>query len=418
MSNAKSISKRAADPHSDPRQLCRDAALRLLGYCRQNHWAGDDPYDALSSPLFQLIPALNTKLPRLLFTQALKRSPVNLRRLLRIPHLQNPKALALFLSSLLRLTEEECPDREELIEYMIRRLLELRSPGEAYWCWGYSFHWQTRTLLVPRYAANLVCTYFVANSLLQAYEQRHDARCLSMAVNAAEYMLNELYWTDGPVVSFSYPRPSARSQVYNANLLAAALFFRVANLAGESKFLEPALKAARYSVRQQQPDGSWFYGVQRSQHWVDNFHTGYNLGALRSIARDSGISDFDLNIRRGLAFYLRHFVREDGAPRYFHDRTYPIDTHCAAQALITLAEFKDVDPGNMALAESVLRWTIRHMWDERGFFYYRVLRTCTIRTAYMRWTEVWMLLALVTLLRSYEAPAEPAKPLQSASVGA
>ena len=418
MSNANSISKRAADPHSDPRQLCRDAALRLLGYCRQNHWAGDDPYDALSSPLFQLIPALNTKLPRLLFTQALKRSPVNLRRLLRIPHLQNPKALALFLSSLLRLTEEECPDREELIEYMIRRLLELRSPGEAYWCWGYSFHWQTRTLLVPRYAANLVCTYFVANSLLQAYEQRHDARCLSMAVNAAEYMLNELYWTDGPVVSFSYPRPSVRSQVYNANLLAAALFFRVANLAGESKFLEPALKAARYSVGQQQPDGSWFYGVQRSQHWVDNFHTGYNLGALRSIARDSGISDFDPNIRRGLDFYLRHFVREDGAPRYFHDRTYPIDTHCAAQALITLAEFKDVDPGNMALAESVLRWTLRHMWDERGFFYYRVLRTCTIRTAYMRWTEVWMLLALVTLLRSYEATAEPTKPLQSAGVGA
>ena len=38
------------------------------------------------------------------------------------------------------------------------------------------------------------------------------------------------------------------------------------------------------------------------------------------------------------------------------------------------------------------------MWDERGFFYYRVLRFGTIRTSYMRWSQAWMLLALATLL--------------------
>jgi len=42
-----------------------------------------------------------------------------------------------------------------------------------------------------------------------------------MAVSAAEYILNELYWTDGnAVVSFAYPLPSTRSQIHNANLLA------------------------------------------------------------------------------------------------------------------------------------------------------------------------------------------------------
>jgi len=39
-----------------------------------------------------------------------------------------------------------------------------------------------------------------------------------------------------------------------------------------------------------------------------------------------------------------------------------------------------------------------HMWDDRGFFYYRVLRLCTIRTSYMRWSQAWMLLALSTML--------------------
>lgn len=417
MTSWNSISKQASAPNSDAKKLCAAAALKLLGYCRQNNWAGDDPYDVLSSPLFQIMPVLNTKVPRLLLTQALKRSPINLRRLLRIPHLQNPKALALFMSSLLMLMDAECPDRDDLIDYMIKRLIELRSPNTQYWCWGYSFHWQGRDMMVPMYSPNLVCTYFAANSLLQAYEQRRDARCLSMAVSAAEYMLNELYWTDGSVVSFSYPLPSARSQVYNANLLASALFCRVAKHTGETRFMEPALKATRYAVEQQQPDGSWFYGVLPSQRWVDNFHTGYNLGALRSIARDTGTTDFDENIRRGLAFYKSHFFREDGAPRYFHDRTYPIDTHCAAQALISLVEFKDLDPTNIPLAESVLRWTLKHMWDDRGFFYYRVLRSCTIKISYMRWTQVWMLLGLVTLLRSYDSPAQTASPIQSATVG-
>lgn len=418
MTTANPISKQAAAPYADPRQLCSDAAQKLLAYCRRHNWAGDDPYDVLSSPLFKSMPFLDSKIPRLLFTQAFKRSPVNLRPLLRIPHLQNPKALALFLSSFLMLSNEECPDRGALIEYMIGRLIELRSPDNPYWCWGYSFHWQGRDMMVPMYSPNLVCTYFVANSLLHAYEQRRDSRCLSMAVSAAEYILDELYWTDGPVVSFSYPLRRARSQVYNANLLAAALFCRVAKLTGERKFLEPALKAVRYAVAQQQPDGSWFYGVLPSQRWIDNFHTGYNLGALRSIARDTGITDFDENIRRGLAFYKRHFFREDGAPRYFHNKTYPIDTHCAAQALISLAEFSDLDPGNLPLAESVLRWTLTHMWDERGFFYYRALRLCTVRISYMRWTQVWMLLALVTLLRSYDSHSENAVPVSSASVGA
>jgi hypothetical protein len=417
MTTSKVFSKQSTEPSSEARELCSVAVQKLLAYCRQNNWAGDDPYDAMSSELFKVLPILNSKIPRLVLTQTLKRIPINLRRLLRIPKTQNPKALALFMSTFLMLTNEEAPDREELIEYMIKRLIELRSPDIPYWCWGYSFHWQGRNMLVPMGSPNLVCTYFVANSLLEVYKQRRDPRCLTMAVSAAEYILNELYWTNGPVVSFSYPLPSVRSQVYNANLLAAALFCRVAKHTGETRFLGPALKAARYAAEQQQPDGSWFYGELPWQRWVDNFHTGYNLGALRSIARDTGTTEFDERIRRGLAFYKNHFFREDGAPRYFHNRTYPIDTHCAAQAIISLVEFKDVDPGNIPLAESVFRWTMKHLWDKQGFFYYRVLRTCTIKTSYMRWTQVWMFLALVALLRSYAAPVETAKPAPLAGVG-
>ena len=57
-------------------------------------------------------------------------------------------------------------------------------------------------------------------------------------------------------------------------------------------------------------------------------------------------------------------------------------------------------PMVIPMAGKVAGWTLNHMWDDRGFFYYRVLRLCTIRTSYMRWTQAWMLLALATLLES------------------
>ncbi len=324
---------------------------------------------------------------------------MDLRGLLGVPKTQNPKALGLFLSALVKMSETDVPNRDQFIHELIDRVQALRSQGASYYCWGYSFPWQMRQNVVPAGAPNLVCTTFVATGLLDAYDHSGDARCLAMATSAAEYILNELYWTDGAAThSFSYPLPGVRVQVYNANFLAAALLCRVAKLTGEAKFLGPALEAARCSAAKQKQDGSWDYGDMASQRWIDNFHTGFNLGALRAIGLYAQTSEFDDSIRRGFDFYRTHFIREDGAAKYFHDRTYPIDVHAVAQTIITLTEFQDLDPSSAALADKVLQWALDHMWDERGYFYYRVLRIATIRTSYMRWSQAWMLLALATRL--------------------
>jgi rhamnogalacturonyl hydrolase YesR len=377
----------------------KSAMLKLLSYCRSEAWAGYDPYDALNSRLFAIFPFLNSQWPRLILTQGLKRSPVNVRGLLGVPKTQNPKALGLFLSAFTKMSDADVPDRDQLIRLMIDRLEAMRSPGTDYSCWGYSFPWQMRRGVVPAGAPNLVCTMFAANALLDAYEQMGDPRCLAMAASSAEYILNELYWTDGGAVhSFAYPLPTVRVEVYNANFLAAALLCRVGKLTGEGKFLSPALAVTRRSVAQQKQDGSWEYGGAATQGWIDNFHTGFNLGALRAIGRYAHTTEFEDSLRRGFEFYRAHFVRKDGAPKYFHNRTYPIDAHCVAQSIITLSEFQDLNPASLALADKVLQWAMNHMWDERGFFYYRVLRLATIRTSYMRWTQAWMLLALATRL--------------------
>jgi hypothetical protein len=429
-------------------------ANQLLDYCQKNDFAGYDPYDALNSEFFRRLPFLDSRLPRLVATQALKRIPFNLRPLLMVPSTQNPKAIALFLMAFLKLSKLGLLAHKGLITLMVQKLIDLRSPdvfigspnsmnstdsnsstnssnsSNPYWNWGYSFPWQTRTILVPKGAPNLVCTVFVANALLDLYEHKkslpvssfqlsarvdlnndhlssincepvsdNNADLLSMATSAAEYILNELYWKDdNGNAGFSYPLPSFQTRVHNANFLGAALFCRILKHTDEKKYLEPALKAARYSARMQNPDGSWDYGEHDKQQWIDNFHTGYNLGALRTICNYLNTDEFEPHIRRGFKFYREHFFREDSAPKYFHNETYPIDIHSVAQSIITLIEFRDLDSTNVDFAQRVFNWATTNMWGEEGYFYYQITPWYKDRIPYMRWSEAWMLLALATML--------------------
>lgn len=372
--------------------------LKLLDYCRKNDWAGFDPYDALNSRLFDHTPFSKSRICRIAFTQIMKRLPINIRPLLLVQAEQNSKAIALFLTAFLKLERLGLIAEKNLVGMMVERLIALRSPNTTYWCWGYNFPWQGRTVLTPKWAPNLVCTTFVANALIDAYEEKHDSRCLEMAISAAEYILKQLYWTEGDTTAgFSYPIPSIRTPVHNANFLGAALLCRIYRHCGEETFLEAALKVARYSAAKQHVNGSWDYGESSKQRWTDNFHTGYNLCALHSIVQNARTSEFESNIRSGLEFYRRHFFREDGAPNYFHDCVYPIDIHSAAQSIITLLELKDFDRRNIDLAQSVFNWTMKNMWDTDGYFHYQVLPLYKNKISYMRWSQAWMLLALSSL---------------------
>ncbi len=381
--------------------------LKLLAYCRANDWAGYDPYDALNSRLFQALPFLDFRLFRLALTQFNKRSPINFRPLLLVPKSQNSKGLSLFISSLLKLSRVGVLDGEEDLVKMSDRLLELRSENSPHFCWGYNFAWQTRFELVPRGSPNIICTTFAANALLDVYEKFPEPRFLEAAVSACYFILDVLYWKPNESEScFSYT-PLWKAEVHNASLLGAALFCRVHKISGEKKFLEPALEAARYSARRQHKDGAWDYGESDnpSQRWKDNFHTGYNLCAFRSIGVDAQTREFEPNVRLGFQYYLEHFFREDGAPRYFHDSTYPIDVHCVAQSVITLYALRDLNAGNLPLARKVMDWTMANMWNDRkGYFYCQKLPYYTVKIPYMRWAQAWMLLALATVLDGADGP--------------
>jgi hypothetical protein len=389
---------RRDEPGSDVSAVARETLRRLETYCRARDWTGSDPYDALNSEVFARTPLIESRIARLAFTQLLKRSPIDPRRVLRIRPRPDPKATALFLAAYVRLAHGGDQAGRTTAEHLAHRLLALRSPRTPYWCWGYSFPWQTRHRLVPRFAPNIVTTSFAANALLDAHELGLGRDCLAAALSAGEYIVNELFWEDGPCAAFAYPLPDIRVPIHNASFLGAALLCRLVDLGGPPTWADVALAVSRYSAAAQRDDGSWPYGVADTQQWVDNFHTGYNLCALRQIAERAGTPEFEPIIRRGYAFYRRHFIRGDGAARYYHDRTYPVDAHAVAQTIITLCAMQDLDDGALACAQKVLGFALAALWDSRGFFHYRRLRLGRLRTSQMRWSQAWMMLAMLALL--------------------
>ena len=404
-------------PNLQAEHCLTQTTLRLLAYCQNNGWAGYDPYDALNSELLQKSGLMHFRAARLMVTQLLKRSPINFRPVLRVPPSPNPKGIALFLSALVRLARMELAPLD-VVDSLVSTLLSLRSPDARHWCWGYPFPWQSRAALFPRWIPNVICTTFSGNALLDAYEELGNPECLKAALSAADFLLEDLYYEEpGSVACFSY-MPLARSKVHNANLLGAAFLCRVAQVSGQQKFLAPAMKAARFTVAHQHPDGSWDYGESDHppQRWKDNFHTGFNLNALLILARTTGADEFESSAKRGFKFFREHFFAADGMPRYFHNRTYPLDIHSAAQGIITLVSFKNIDGQSLGLAQTVCDWTLRNMLAPEGFFYFQKHRFYTNRIPYMRWSQAWMLLALAALLeskklcpKSRNVPAQPAE---------
>ena len=201
---------------------------------------------------------------------------------------------------------------------------------------------------------------------------------------------------------FSYA-PQTETRIFNASLLAAEVLATVGKLTDEKQLVTLAERATRYVVNNQRADGSWTYGTEAKQSWIDNFHSAYVLFSLKRIidALPSGL-DFQPSLGRGYAYWKQNFFLAEGWPKYYHDDPYPADTHAAASAIITLLECRAFDDSASKLAQDVALWTFHKLRDQRGFFYYQRRRFYTVRTPYMRWTQAWMLYALARLLEEVD----------------
>ena len=380
---------------------------QLFSWCRQHDFAGHDPFDALNSQIFQATPLNKSRNARLIWTQVLKRTPADLRAVARVPEQRNAKGLALIaLAQLARhrklRTAESAAEARNILDELLAMKLSQYS-GAA---WGYNFDWQNRKFFASRNTPTIVPTAFTVRALLEAASEFNDQEYLSTARSTCDFILKDLPrpHESETEICFSYA-PNSHTRIHNASLLAAEVLAGVGARINDRRLTDVAERAARYVVKRQQPNGSWLYGEESTQAWVDNFHTAFILFSLKRVIEACSLgSEFRDSLKRGYEYWRESFFLADGWPKYYHDDPYPADAHAAASAIVTFLELADLDQNSIELAERVARWSTNNLRDERGFFYYQKRRFYTVKKPYMRWSQAWMLYALGRLLE--ETPTQ------------
>jgi hypothetical protein len=374
----------------------REILARLEAYMWGECFRGYDPYDLLTSPVFRL-PILKTnKTIRFYSQQVFRRIPGNLRRLMRIEKGYNAVTLGLAQHAYVHMSRV-FPDKRDLFlarsQFCVDELIKLQSQGYSGACWGYDFDWQGRYATIPAFTPTIVATGFITNGLFVRHKILQDESPRSLLESSTRFVLKDLQRTTTPDgICFSYS-PNDRQQVLNASMKGARLLAQVHSFTGEAALRDTARAAVQFVAACQRANGSFPYSLGDARAWSDNYHTAYVLDCMKSYGELANDRRFEPQLTQGFEYYRKNFFTEQNIPKYYDTKLYPIDATCAAQSIITLTSFGEVD-----LAERVARWTVDNLCDEQGFVYYQKLRWYTHKTSYMRWSNAWMLLALASFL--------------------
>ena len=240
----------------------------------------------------------------------------------------------------------------------------------------------------------------VGHHFVEAYRVLGEEEYLSVAKSVGDFICKDLPRVASSAgLCISYVCDAALA-IHNSNLLGARLLAELYKETTERSYLDLAIEAVRYSAKAQLQNGGWYYGEENRFHWIDNWHTAYNLDSMLDFQKNTGLREFEICMLRGLDFYVDHFFREDGAPRYYWNRDYKFDIQSASQSIDTLALYgAHLHRADLLdLSRKVAHWTIANMQDQTGFFYFWKNRLFTNRTPTFHWGGTTMFHALAHLM--------------------
>jgi hypothetical protein len=382
------------------RAITREGVVRSLdrvaGWVEKQEYRGYEPFDGLSSWARTLTGG--NELAERILQQVVRQCPWNLRALLGVHRKESTKGRGYMAWGYLMLYR--ATRRQEYLEKASRCLEWLERQKVARFrdhSWSNHYDFVGRGGLYTKDDPIIVWTSLIGHAYVEAFEVTGVDSFLGIAESACKWVLQlpRERTAQGECLSYLADR---QISVHNANMLGASLLARAARYTGNEESRRVARLAMEYSCSRQRPDGSWWYAEQPKYHWIDNFHTGYNLDSLRYYIDASGDEEFRPHLERGLAFFKGRFVESNGRPRYYHTRTYPVDIQCAAQTIDTLALFADSDAECLNLATMVAAWTIENMQDVSGYFFYRQYPLVKARTPMLHWGQATMFKALAHLV--------------------
>lgn len=380
------------------KQLIEQSIKKLEKWVEDHDYKGYDPADGLTSYLRPLTFG-NLFLDRVLM-QAIWRSPVNLRPFLGVKPLDSNIGrgyMAWGYLTMLKLIGGRAY-RDKAVA-CLEWLIENRAPGFKEYSWGKMFDFASRGGRQGKYEPITVWTSLIGQAYLDAYETIGDKKYLEIAESICRWLLAipRTKTDTGSCINYT-PHDENDCTIHNQSMLAAAMLARTAKHTGNNEYVNVAGEAIQYTCTRQLPDGSWLYGEDPKYHWIDNFHTGYNLDALKCYIESTGDETYANNLKQGFLFFKNIFFEPTGRPKYYHNRTYPIDSQCCSQAIETLANFADSDDSSLALGIRVAQWTIENMQDRTGYFHFMRYPFATLKVPMIHWAQATTYKALARLL--------------------
>jgi hypothetical protein len=374
---------------------------RLFRWIEKEDYKGYDTFDGLNARFMRPF-TFNNKFLRMALQQGVRRFPINLRPVLGVKKNHSTKAMGFFARAFIRLSRTTgSPAWSEKARFALQWLVENKSPGYSGACWGNHFDYQSRSSYSLKGEPSVVWTSLIGHAFLDAYDFFQEDSYLKVAVSACEHIIRDLgAYRDGDTLCIGY-FPTSTHRVHNANTLGASLLARTYSHVHNDAFREHALQAIYYTAKYQRGDDSWYYGEEANLHWVDNFHTAYVLDSFKYYVESAADPKIEAQMMAGYRYWKRTFFQEDGTPNYYNHKTLPLDIQCSSQAIDTLVFFRDRDPEALRLACKIARWTVQHMQDRSGYFYYRrYSRYMVNKTPTLHWGQATMLCALAGLYQA------------------
>jgi hypothetical protein len=371
---------------------------RLSAWVEQNDYRAYDTFDGLNARFVRPF-TFETAFLRTVLQQGIRRFPLNLRPLLGVRKGYSTKGMAFLARGYMRLHRATGDAAwANKAEFALQWLIENQSNGYSGACWGNHFDYQSRNFYLPKGVPTIVWTSLIGHAFLDGYDHFKKEQYLQIAISACEHILKDLEkYPDGEGTCISYI-PGGKSLVHNANTLGGSLLARTYSYTRSETYRELAQSSLQYTAQYQRSDASWYYGEKENLHWVDNFHTAYVLDCFKFYGESTGDERFDRNMMSGYEYWKKTFFLADGTPRYYSHKTLPLDIQCSSQAIDTLVFFHDRDPESVPLAVKVAQWTIEHMQDDTGYFYYRRYSPWLVnKTPTLHWGQATMLCALAGL---------------------
>ena len=281
----------------------------------------------------------------------------------------------------------------------LEALVEQTCPGEADFCWGYPFDWETCFGTWPAGTPLITSTPYCYEAFAAAHAATGAAECLSIMESVGRSAFSRIPAVElAPGVKAAAYSPIDARRVVNASAYRGFLLAAAGTRFSHPSWMEEARAMLAFVRESQQADGSWLYAMDGKDRFVDNFHTCFVLKNLVKANRLLADHTCDDAILRGYAFYKARLLGPGGLPVPFA-RVQRLtlqrrDLYDYAEGISLAVLLHDDDPDATAIAGRLVEDLLANWVMPDGHFVTKQTVFGPNTVPYHRWAQAQVFHAL------------------------